>query len=74
MGYGFPEGALVRLATGGPAMIVQGPARSKGHLWCSWIEGGIYCFGSFEQSSLVVYDPAFEPFALGEYVAGKFVA
>ena len=49
----FAANDVVRLSTGGPDMLVEGPGTLEGQVWCTWNEGGLVHGGSFDAKSLI---------------------
>src|SRR3954462_7108251 len=54
--HSFAQRDVVRLVAGGPQMIVEGPAETAGHVWCTWSHGRFHHGGSFDAGILVRVD------------------
>ena len=49
----FSRQETVRLAIGGPEMVVEGPGTLEGQVWCTWQNGQLFHGGSFEEKALI---------------------
>jgi uncharacterized protein YodC (DUF2158 family) len=58
---------VVRLAAGGPEMLVEGPGAITGHVWCTWSNGRFFHGGSFDESVLIRVDGPTEELGSGPY-------
>lgn len=56
----------VRRTTGGPVMTVEGPAATKGRLWCTWKEGPHNYGAAFAKTALAIVDVDFEAAHISE--------